>query len=172
MEEEADSLGLIYMRNAGFRESENISMLKLVDPDDSLRGEPAYAFFDPLRSTRYPFLNSWLKRRALVFSKDPMNYFVPSDSMRTHPELQRRIQNLQPLVQQQGELSFLPDSLLAGCAWGSQVESVEGAMKSQRMDVALYETLKGIRISPKNPYLRTFIANRFGLPVAPKVFKT
>lgn len=154
---EADSLGFIYLRNAGFRQSDAVTVLEILDPEDSLRGEPAYAFLEPLNFSRYPFQPGWLKERASVYERPTSEFFMPADKLQTHPELIARAEKLLPGIKRKGEMNFIHESTIQQCAWEALVESAAVAYRANYLDIAVYWSLVGLRRYPTNKYLVSLI---------------
>ncbi|MBL0743635.1 M48 family metallopeptidase [Chryseolinea lacunae] len=93
-EREADSVGLVLMRNAGYQPQESISLLSVLDSIDYTKERLGYKLFVEFDFAKYPFQDYWLRDRPSVYSKMSADYFLFSrDSIQSHPEIVQR-QNL------------------------------------------------------------------------------
>lgn len=152
---EADSLGFMYFSKAGFKQSEYVTMLTTIDPGATPVDDVPSAFFAPLHFVRYPFKEEWLKPRASIFRKSALEFFLPEDLMRTHPELQLRAAKILPKVEDKGQADFVPKSYMAGIRLASMEESALAAGRMRTLDLALHEVLFGLNELPHDPYYVT-----------------
>lgn len=149
---EADSLGFVYFSDAGFRQSEYLTMLTLFDPEGTSVDKTTSSFFAPLNFAQYPFNEVWLKPRAGIYGKSPWEFFLPADLTRTHPELVTRAGEIMPRVESRGEVGFIQPSSIGQVRFAAHIESMLAASKMPTLDLALYETLLSLNELPHNPY--------------------
>ena len=163
-EMEADSLGYVFFRNAGF---DPCSMITLLDKLDSLeQRSPALKekLFTPFKSAKYPFQQDWLIDRLSIYHKKTSNaFFIVTDSVRSHPDISIRKQKLIDNFPTTG----LADPLVASHQSFSEVtlvskfESVESAYFNKEFDLCLFHALSLKADFPNNKYLTTIIDKIF-----------
>lgn len=152
---QADSLGFLYYKKAGYPEQEVLSLLKLLESAQAPKYKWGDKFFDPLDFTRCPFQKNWLKSRLSIYSRQKYTSFVvPLDSLKSHPEFRLR----------KTALSIKDDSLKVGYdqhvllhGTVADFELVESAFNTRDYDRCLYYALQLKPLFPKNIYLNTTI---------------
>jgi len=160
MEMEADSLGYILFRNAGFDRNRSITLL---DKLDSLEQQsPAFKdkLFTPFKSAKYPFQQDWLSERLSVYNRRATNtFFFITDSLKTHPDISIRkkklIEDFPPTDLVNSNLES--DQPLDKVALVSKFESVESAYANKEFDLCLFYALSLKADFLRNKYLTTMI---------------
>lgn len=116
-EEEADKVGLQFLKNSGYNGGAFVTTMELLDKIDDT------AFFSPLKLPKvlsfpdYPFKERWIKKESSIFSA--MNSDEASgltqkerDSLKTHPDCSKRIALLSGEAQKIKGQHFLVDENL------------------------------------------------------------
>ncbi len=151
---QADSLGLIFYRNAGYNGQDASRTLKMLEDGN----KPKYPFEEEalaaLDAQDYPFAEHWLNPRLKVFSKKLENEFLFNlDSMSSHPAIERRMEILDRAyeVGQTEEIpSFITFDEIVRTA---EFETVESAYFRKRYDICLMQALMLWQKYPGHPYL-------------------
>lgn len=89
---QADSLGMIFLKNSVFLEQDAISCLEVLDKVDKEKYPDTFDFKKILDTKEYPFQKYWLEEEAtgLGFFKNTQKEVI-SDSLKTHPGCMQRI---------------------------------------------------------------------------------
>lgn len=159
-EMEADSLGFIYFRNAGYCEPDALSTLTLLDSARFPKYPLKHKLLEPFHSPDYPIKAHWLKKRPAGFNKKPhMSLIYRTDSLTTHPEIQERKERLSTFIKtNHRESSNENPEYLNNIIRTAEFESVESAFYRGQYDQCIYLALQLKRLYPKNDYLVTKIA--------------
>lgn len=157
-EREADSLGSIYLHNAGYDQSQAIAMMNLLDSAEHAQ-YPNVDLLKPFRFSKFPFQDYWLKQRPRVFSKKTTNtLFFSNDSINSHPEIVARKAMLASVItKKEGVLNYLPQEYIKGCAQIAAFESIESAYANKLYDRCLFLALQQFARDPRNTYLVSVI---------------
>lgn len=161
MEMEADSLGFIYFRNSGFYEPDFVRMLTMLEMGDSLRDLSIEDRFAPLRFSKYPFKDFWLAKRPSIYAKRRSDYFMPYDSLRTHPEFNDRRARISALATSTGNQYFESRSEFDYAKARARLESIEASFQFRRLDICLYETLGELHNTKGSSYLLSVVGKVF-----------
>ncbi|HEY5746568.1 MAG TPA: M48 family metallopeptidase [Chryseolinea sp.] len=162
-EREADSLGLIIARQAGYNTGESIAMLSVLDSLDYTKHKLGYALFDEFQFTKYPFQERWLKPRLSLYSNRRDNVlFFSRDSLRTHPDITQRQQWLrEKLTTDDSPFNKRPTLYVDEIISLAQFEDLSVAYKFQRFDYAMLMALQLKVVYPQNTYLTAVISKIF-----------
>lgn len=160
---QADSLGLVYMRRAGYRESESLSLFSILDSTDYSKYRVGNKMFDLLNFTKYPFQQYWLKPRLAIYGKRPNNYLIFSgDSLQSHPDIALRIERLGKFIQQKDiPPNRSPEAYTDAMIALAEFESVEAAFDAGQYDYALLLALQLKLRYDKSAYLTSTISRIF-----------
>lgn len=157
-EREADSLGFIYFRNAGYEQLQAIAMMNILDSAEYAQ-YPNSDLLKPFRFSKFPFQDYWLKQRPRVFSKKPTNtLFFSNDSIISHPEIVARKAMLGSMITgKEGVQNYLPEEYIKGCSQIAAFESIESAYANKLYDRCLFLALQQFARDPGNTYLVSVI---------------
>lgn len=99
-EREADSLGVIISRNAGYNVGESIALLSILDSARFTKHPLGNRLFDAFQFPKYPFQERWLRLKQVGDKEEkPGTFFIYSrDSLRSHPDIELRQKWLTPSV--------------------------------------------------------------------------
>jgi len=161
MEVEADSLGYILFRNAGF---ERNSCLTLLDKLDSLeQRSPALndKLFIPFKSVKYPFQQDWLRERLSLYNRKATNtFFFKNDSLKSHPDISLRKKRLLEDFPPSDQLNSIIEhgDSFGQTALVSKFENVDCSYLNKEFDLCLFYALSLKADFPNNKYLTTMIS--------------
>jgi predicted Zn-dependent protease len=153
VEREADSVGLVYVRNAGYDDSHSIRVMELLQTAK----EPWFGrenFFKAFNFARFPFQDYWLRKRLSLYTRKPStgSLLFEMDSLQTHPELESRKTFLTQHVQHSGE-DQTDQKIFDEIRTATQFQTVEASYAMRRYDQCLYFILDLLREYPGDPYL-------------------
>ncbi|MEJ7611215.1 MAG: M48 family metalloprotease [Ferruginibacter sp.] len=99
-ETEADSLGLILMKNTVFNVKESLACLAILDSIDTDSYPTEKELPSVLTGAGYPFRAKWLKKESGFFGVSAGEEIKnkDTDSLKTHPDCKLRIRLLEPAV--------------------------------------------------------------------------
>ncbi len=162
-EQEADSLGLIYMHKAGFNASEAIKTIQILkysnEPDYPLGDE----LFDLLIFEDYPFDPDWLRPKLRVYEKKPTSFFIFSlDSINSHPTYDLRISKLQNQIVAMQKVETSP-TLINAIRIKSAFASIEAARFQRKLDESLHRALQMFNQNIESTFARDMIAKNLFL---------
>ena len=100
-ESEADSMGLVFMKNTPYDTRESISALALLDDIDKDNFETEKELKALFNFPEFPFKDKWIKKEEAFFgvTADTKEHAQEEDSLKTHPDCKVRIQRLTPTIQ-------------------------------------------------------------------------
>jgi Peptidase family M48 len=154
-EYEADSLGFLLYKNAGYHQKSSITALNMLDSAKYPKYYSHDDFFSPLDSDKFPFKGEWLKERLSIYNRKPESTFLFStDSIQSHPPTEQRILILNTLIEDSTQNnSHAPAVPLDYVVTTSEFQTVEAAYLANRYDHALYNILQLWTMYPHNDYL-------------------
>lgn len=160
---EADSLGFILYKNAGYRQESALSLIDRLDFTDYSKQHLGKKLFLPFHFKRFPFNESWLNNRLGVYNKKPTKAFVfDVDSIQTHPDFKIRKTKLKTFMDTTMVDNIMVDtSSIKLVIKTSEFEAIESAYISHRLDVALFLALELKSIYPKNGFINIMIIKIF-----------
>ena len=151
----ADSMAVVFLRNARYDEREAFSALTILQSPQSPKHELGADFFLPFHSSHYPFQDYWLNDRLTAYSKKYMQTFLySSDSIESHPSIEQRKFAIRPFLRNQRR-DTVHQSLkfVNAVSEIAAFETVESAYYSNEYDQALYYALQLYSRYPRNSYL-------------------
>jgi hypothetical protein len=162
-EKEADSLGFVFLKNAGYNQPQAIEVLAVLDSGTYLKYPVPNGLFSPLHFTKFPFKEFWLNQRPRIFSKKSTStYIFSNDSINSHPDMLMRRSILNEMITSLSHpLNYQPDDLVRGAITIAEFESIESAFAGQRYDQCLFLALQQINRFPRNAYLVSVISRVF-----------
>jgi hypothetical protein len=154
---EADSLGLVYLKNTGYSLGEAISCLEILDTIDQEKYDTIPDFKQVFDHPQYPFKDSWLASEdsGFEYQKDLPEQWE-EDSLKTHPDCQERIAILKPFVaKRENSNPFLQDKkMFEDLVKIFDFETVEADYFFEDYGNCLYKLLLLLRQYPQNAYLQ------------------
>lgn len=155
----ADSLALYMMQRAGYQPAAAQRALHTLS---SLHGDKVSNLFASFHFKDFPFKEHWLHERLKVYHRKPANTFLWSfDSLRSHPQMERRIRALRQYDPDREQLPCESVARFAGIDSNAYArvsrlmsyQSVEAAYQTSQYDIALHGILRLLRERPGDPYL-------------------
>ena len=161
-EKQADSLGFILFRKAGYNQSQAIAMLSTLDSAEF----PKYAsknLFAPLQFSKFPFKDFWLNQRPRIYSKKYGGTFIfDNDSLNDHPDMLMRKSILyESITDNKGPMNYQPLEMVNAMIMMSEFEAVESAYVTKQYDRCLFLGLSLLNRYPGNTYLVKTISQVF-----------
>lgn len=154
---EADSIGLQYLKNAGFAEAQALRALDKLDSVKYSKHHIGLRVFLPLDNKNFLLEPEWMRSRLSVYSKQPPGSFLfTDDSLKTHPEFELRKGRLQGRIGDGKEEIHAPEfnHLIAICDF----EVLESLYWFRQADRALLEALELLTLYPRNEYLVSMVS--------------
>lgn len=147
-EEEADNVGLRFLKNSGYDGMAFVTTMELLDKVDDT------AFFSPLKLQKilsfpdYPFKERWIKKESSIFSA--MNSDEASgltqkerDSLKTHPDCSKRIALLSGEAQKiKGQHFLVDENLFRKLKQDFVPEIMEEIYRQGNIGYHLYQSLR------------------------------
>lgn len=96
VEAQADSLGLVLLKNTMYNASKSLTSLKKLELVDEMLLSHKVKIDSVFNFETYSFKSYWLKEEVSLFDTDEVinEYELSSDTLKTHPEVPYRIQKL------------------------------------------------------------------------------
>jgi hypothetical protein len=162
-EKEADSLGFVLFKNAGYNQSQAAEVLAVLDSGTYLKYPMPNGLFSPLYFTKFPFKDFWLSQRPRIFNKKSTNTFVFSnDSINSHPDMLMRRSILNEMTSNQTRpMNYLSNDIVSGAITIAEFESIESAYDGRLYDRCLFLALQQFNRYPKDRYLVSTISKVF-----------
>ena len=172
-ENEADSVGLGFMKNTGYSLTgalTGLAMLDIIDKE-TYAAEPGLQRF--FNFTEYPFKSKWLKKEEVFFGGVPDKAISTKekDSLKTHPDCKARIAKLTPIVERINDHNaqrpadnkdfLVSEAQFKTLTTNFKFEVVEFCWVSKRISRCLYYALELLEKNPDNVYLVTTIGKCF-----------
>lgn len=157
-EADADSMGLVYIKNTKYEYKEALRVLEILDKIDKESGN-----FDLIKvfdRKEYPFQEEWIREEKLLsIGGAKSNSSWEIDSLKTHPDCQKRINLLKPNINTKtiNTLFLQGEILFQKVTFCSKFEVVESAYIYQNYGLCIYYTLQLLEKYPKNAYLHAMI---------------
>jgi len=158
---EADSLAAILMTRAGYDAQNAFSLLTCLEHSTAPKYPIAEDLFLPFHTGAYPFQIEWLNARLGIFRKTrESDFMADSDSLKSHPEIERRKKALERVLQikERAPSDLYPDTSIDAALTVAEFESVECAFAAHHYDLSLYYAIQLLNRYPGN----TYIINRIG----------
>jgi Zn-dependent protease with chaperone function len=158
-ESEADSLGLVLLRNTRFDPNgalTTLALLNTIDTDTLSTAPCLQSLFD---SQKYPFRKKWVaKEEGLLGGHAQLKEdSTEADSVKTHPDCLLRIKLLTPLAKKNnpgGSLLFAVDRSKFGALQNEfRYEMIEYTFSSNDYSRSMFLTLEMLQSHPGDAYL-------------------
>ncbi|MDX2003141.1 MAG: M48 family metalloprotease [Chitinophagales bacterium] len=168
-EGEADSLGLVFLKNTSYHPGASLSALMILDSVDKERYDIQASPENWFNFKDYPFKEEWhLEEEGLsMFLVDKKSSFdgkLDEDSLKTHPDCEVRVQKLKGSVPIVDKPYFLqPQQQWESWVHKADFEVIESDLFFDNYSKALYHTLQLLKKYPKNVYLITTVGKIFHL---------
>jgi hypothetical protein len=165
-EAQADSLAVQLMRNTGFALSGSLSTLALLDVIDIDTLNTSVCLPALFNAPEYPFRKKWIaKNDGLLGGHAQMKDTAMADSLKTHPDCQRRIGWLTRLMSgwtQAGARKFVVDSsMFTTLRKTFRYETIEYAFAANNYTRSFFLTLELLQKAPGDTYLVAQIGRLF-----------
>lgn len=162
-ETSADSLALVYLKNTNYDAKEALKTLAILDKIDEQDAENQFDLKKIFNSTQYPFKKSWLETGSSlnINQEEDKKEIYNQDSLKTHPDCQKRITILKQYLKEGDELNkknFLQSpTTFKDLSIKSEFEMVESAFFFGNYDLCFYYTLLLLNKYPNDIYLKATI---------------
>ena len=97
-ESEADSLAILMLQNTPYDVREGIRTLEILDNIDKEKYPKDLNLAERFDFESYPFRKRWLEKESGLSIKQVDDFAWDADSLKTHPDCQRRIVNLKRII--------------------------------------------------------------------------
>lgn len=159
-EQSADSMAIVLMRNTRFDLSQSLTAMALLDSVDIVPYNMEELLERCFGTDEYPFQRRWLKKEEgllgghAILQKDEQL----ADSLKTHPDCQKRLHYLEIMVSQESPGSSSHKKLFDEKEFGdikkaAGYEIVNYAYNSGNYTRSLLLSLEGLRNRPDDPFL-------------------
>lgn len=165
-ESEADSLGFVLLSHTRYAPSAAWGALRMLDSIDHLNWPPI-AYKTLLDAPQFPFQDAWLTgpaKSALSLQAAALQEErVVDDSLRTHPDCQKRME----LIKKQagkpgaGSLFVQPEANFQQLKTWSQYELIENSHHFRDYGRSLFRTLELLQEHPDDAWLNAMVVRNF-----------
>jgi len=162
-ETEADDIGLRYLKNTKYDATEAQKVLEILDTIDEEKYDYETNLTTVFSDENYPFKQKWIQKEDLLAFDGRENFGIEEDSLKTHPDCEKRIKLLSPgLVDYSEKLekdvqALTYDELIKI----ADFEMIEGYFYFHNYGKTIYHALKLLNKYPDNSYLHAVIAKSF-----------
>lgn len=142
-EMQADSLGLKIFSKTIYKTSASTTALKKLEKVDEIIFNEDPLVKQHFNFTEYPFKENWLTKEETLFDiKEAVDdYSQNKDSLKTHPDIPERIENLKKLFNDKStENTNKQDDLMAIKNIAAK-NSIKVFIDNSKLDLAIYQTL-------------------------------
>ena len=166
-ESEADSMAIEFMKNTRFEMSEALSTLALLDSIDADTLKIDLTLQKMFDFKEYPFRKKWIaKEEGLLGGHAILQWDeTVADSLKTHPDCQKRIQILEPHIQQYATTIKVLNPVNADkfneLTHRFKYEIIEHSFVSDNYTKSLLHTIELLKEYPADPYLVTQVGKIF-----------
>ncbi len=160
-EAEADALGYEIIKNSKYDPSEIISLLSILDEIDGEKYSMPLPVGNIFNAENYPFRKRWLMEEQTMMggvSKEEEGDWN-SDSLRTHPDCQKRIELLSDKIKPNE--SKIKDEKFLSFAEAADKEIILFEREFRMYGKALFHTLQLLQNNPDNVFLHTIVGQCF-----------
>ncbi|HEY2647618.1 MAG TPA: M48 family metalloprotease [Puia sp.] len=159
-ESQADSMAVELMRHTSYRVSNAMSALALLDTIDNDPLNMSVHLPDVFNSPEFPFKKRWISYdQGLLGGHAVLKKEATADSLKTHPDCQKRIALLTTLTKswsQPAARNFLADSIqFLSLQNRFRYETIEYCYQSKNFTRSLFLTLELLAIHSDDPWLVT-----------------
>lgn len=159
-ESQADSLGLVFMKNTDYQLSASISTLMLLDTIDHYKYQKEIDLKRWFDFEQYSFKSRWLTVEQTMFGGRVENEdnFFDTDSIKTHPDCEVRWNTLngyiRPFGPTTGRRLFVRDSAYFHQKFRKfDYEFIQGWIHLEEYGRGMFFTLKQLENNPDDPFL-------------------
>lgn len=162
-ETEADSLGLVFMKNTRFDVREALSCLTLLDTIDRENFDMAQQLRTSFSSPGHPFDPKWLEQEEGLLSGHAVLATDEklADSLKTHPDCLVRVKTLQEAVTRYQGVNRIKNPLNAAVFMRLRnqlpYESIAWYFQQQQYSLGLYQALQLLHNDTTNAFAIAFI---------------
>jgi Zn-dependent protease with chaperone function len=162
-ESEADSLAVEWLKNTSFDVRESLTCLALLDSIDRDKYSITPALNRVFNFQEYPFQEKWVKEEKSLFgslaaASETENQHE-KDSLKTHPDCSKRINQLKNRVEQYYKPGSRPfvinETQFIQLRNDFDYEIIDYCYRSDEVTRSLYFTLQMLEVQPANGYLIT-----------------
>ncbi len=158
----ADALGMSFFLNTKYDPKAAISCLEILDHIDEEKQPASIALEVVFNTPNYPFKKKWTKpkKQGLRAMKRDQPEEAVLDSLKTHPDCQRRIELLYekfPTIQQVKQEDEKSISNYRSDAPQFDFEIIQACYDFDQLGLSLYYSLKLLEQYPDHVYLRAMI---------------
>ena len=168
-ETEADSMGLILMKNTVFNVRESLACLAILDSIDTDTYPTEKELPAVLNTAGYPFQTKWLKKETGFFGVTAGEEVKTkdADSLKTHPDCKLRIVMLEPavdkIIQTRSFLNPIDAVTFNELQYSFQFEEIQYCYDSKKISRCLFLALDLLKKQPGNIYPVVMIGKCFNL---------
>ncbi|NRD23266.1 M48 family metalloprotease [Winogradskyella litoriviva] len=145
VEAEADSLGFVFFSKTKYSKTKALSSLdKLKADDDDMFLNHHVNIDSVFNFESYPFKKYWLKETVSIFdSEEKINEFkLTSDTLKTHPEIEFRINKLREDFSIKDELVTDTQTEINKIKKIANPQSIKSAIDLKLLDLAIYQLIE------------------------------
>jgi hypothetical protein len=162
-EAEADDIGLRYLKNTKYDASEAQKVLKILDTIDEEKYDYETQLTTVFNSEQYPFKQKWIEKEDLLAFDGKENFGIEEDSLKTHPDCEKRIELLNPEL---ANYTSRPAENTQALSYEELIkiadfEMIEGHFYFHNYGRTIYHALKLLNKYPDNSYLHAVIGKSF-----------
>lgn len=159
-EQEADSLGVVFLNRTKFKVFESLNSLKHLDESDREKYVENFDFKKVLKGENLEFQEKWLKEKSSSLSgfKKEISSPFKDDSLKTHPDCKKRIEFLKKAFGVYNQDALVSENFkkLNKIA---DFEVVQSEFGSANYINSLYRTVGLLHEYPQNMYLNVLLIN-------------
>ena len=159
-EQAADSMALELLKSTSYDVQEALTTLALLDSVDKDKYQSQLKLDQTFNFPEYPFKKKWLTSSSLTFTdtkEEAAKKKVLEDSLKTHPDCQKRIQFLQAKVSQYhspaSKKFVISESQFNKLKNDFDYEALNYEYESKEVSSCLYHSLQMLQYNKSNPYL-------------------
>lgn len=156
-ETEADSLGLIFLRNTIYDPTQSITCMNLLDSIDYYKYHEEINYNKTLSFENYPFRSRWLEAETSMFDGHIEDNYWERDSIKSHPDSKTRANYLKKSLlgtEAKPSNKFLQDSTyFTTLKYQTDFEFIDSWVFYEDYGHALFFNLKHLEAEPNNEYL-------------------
>ncbi len=162
---EADSVGLALFLHTNYDLQAPVQCIAILDSSDTELYPHIIDLKKHFHSPSYPFKDSWLvyEKSTMWHASEEDKEFFGSDTMRTHPDCQKRIVALQRQIKASGNTlaghaNLQDQELNTRIRLRSRFEIIESYYHFRKYGKALFQALLALETYPDNAYLHAMVS--------------